>query len=97
MEKDGIKHKLISLQGKEEARISRTLLLGGKEVLQQLSEEEVSYAIVCKPSDNIGTNLSKFAVEIQEMLSEFGDIIVDNLCYELPPIRKINHHMDFVP
>ena len=27
------------------------------------------------------------------MLSEFGDIIVD----ELPPIRKISHHMDFIP
>ena len=30
------------------------------------------------------------------MLSEFGDIIVDNLPNELPPIRKISHHMDFI-
>ena len=30
------------------------------------------------------------------MLSEFGDIIVDDLPNELPPIRKINHHMDFI-
>ena len=34
LEKDGIKHKLIPLQEKEEARSSRTLLLGGKEFLQ---------------------------------------------------------------
>ena len=31
------------------------------------------------------------------MLSEFGDIIVDDLPNELPPIRKISHHMDFIP
>ena len=31
------------------------------------------------------------------MLSEFGDIIVYDLPNELPPIRKISHHMDFIP
>ena len=30
------------------------------------------------------------------MLSEFGDIIVDDLPNELPPIRKISHHMEFI-
>ena len=34
LEKDGIKHKLTPLQEKEEARSSKTLLLGGKEFLQ---------------------------------------------------------------
>ena len=38
LEKDEIKHKLIPLQEKEEAGSSRTLLLGGKEFLQQLSK-----------------------------------------------------------
>ena len=37
LEKDGIKHKLIPLQEKEEAGSSRTLLLGGKEFLLQLN------------------------------------------------------------
>lgn len=62
-----------------------------------MSKEEVSYAIVCKLTSNIETNLSNLPVEIQDMLSEFGDIIVDNLPNELPPIRKISHHMDFIP
>ena len=38
------------LQEKEESRSedrSMTLLLGGKEFLQQLNEEEVSCAIIC--------------------------------------------------
>ena len=30
------------------------------------------------------------------MLSEFGNIIVDDLPNELPPIRKISHHMYFI-
>ena len=34
LEKDGVKHKLIPLQTKDEAGSSRTLLLGGKEFLQ---------------------------------------------------------------
>ena len=53
LEKDGIKHKLMPLQEKEELGSedrSRTLLLGGKEFLQQLNQEEVSYAIICKLS-----------------------------------------------
>ena len=40
--------------------------------------------------------MSNFPVEIQDMLSEFGDIIVDDLPNELPPIRMISHHMDFI-
>ena len=48
LEKDGVKHKLIPLQAKDEARGPKTLLLGGKEFLQQLGREEVSYDIVCK-------------------------------------------------
>ena len=50
-EKDGIKHTLVPL--KEEIIVEtsspKVLLLGGKESLQQMKEEEVSYAVVCKP------------------------------------------------
>ena len=30
-------------------------------------------------------------------MRNFEDIIVDGLPSELPPVRKISHHMDFVP
>ena len=39
----------------------------------------------------------KLPVEIQDVLSEFRDIIVDDLPNELPPITNISHHMDFIP
>ena len=47
----GIQHTLLPLQegngaAKEEPK---TLVLNGKNFLQQMTEEEVSYAIVCKP------------------------------------------------
>ena len=99
LENDGVKHKLMPLQEKEESRSedkSKTLL-GGKEFLQQLNEEEVSYVIICKPEIVTKIYLLDFPIKIQDMLSEFGDIIVDDLRNELPPIRKISHHMDFIP
>ena len=100
LDKDGIKHKLMPLQYKGESGSkdnSRTLFLGVKEFLQQLNKEEVSYSIVCKPTGNIKEDLSNFPVEIQDILGKFGNIIVDDLPNELPPIRKISHHMDFIP
>ena len=34
---------------------------------------------------------------MQEMLENYCDIIVDDLPNELPPIRKISHHIDLIP
>ena len=68
LEKDGVKHKLIPLQAKDEAGSSKTLLLGGREFLQQLGREEVSYAIVYKPIDSVGMELSILPIELQNML-----------------------------
>ena len=62
-----------------------------------MSKEELSYSIVCKPTSNIETNLSNLPIEIQEILGKFGNIIADDIPNELPPIRKISHHMDFIP
>ena len=97
MEKDGIKHKLIPFQAKDEAASSKTLQLGGREFLQQLRKEEVSYAIVCKSNYNVRTNLSSLLVELRSMMRKFEDIIVDDLPSELPSVRKISHRMDFIP
>lgn len=68
LEKDGIKHKLIPLKAKDKAGSSKTLVLGGKEFLQQLGREKVSYAIVCKPVDSVGMELSSLPIELQNIL-----------------------------
>jgi len=76
----------------------KTLLLSGKEYLQQNEEDEVNFALICKPKVIItSTKISDLPMEIQEMLDNYCDIIVDDLCDESPPIRKISHHIDLIP
>ena len=41
--------------------------------------------------------LSSLPIELQSMLRNFEDMIVDDFPTELPPVRKISHHMDFIP
>ena len=75
----------------------KTFLLSRKEYLQQI-EEEVRFALVCKPKVVLtSTKISDLPIEIQEMLDNYCDIVVDDLPDELPPVRKINHQIDFIP
>lgn len=76
----------------------KTLLLSGKEYLQQMEEDEVSFALVCKPKVIItSTKVFDLPIEIQGMLDSYCDIIVDDFPDELPPVRKISHHIDLIP
>lgn len=98
--KDDINHTLL-LMGEEDASEKKTdpknLLLGGKEYLQQMEENEVNFAIIFKPKIIMtSTKVFDLPIEIQEMLDNYCDIIVDDLPNELPPIRRINHHIDLI-
>ena len=73
-------------------------MLSGKEYLQQIEKEELNYVVVCKPRVvTMKTNMTDLPEEIQEMLSDFSDIVVDDLPNELPPRRDISHQIDFIP
>eukprot|EP00253_Pinus_taeda_P023337 PITA_23337 len=100
-EKDGVNHTLLPLPeegGPRQKTDPKTLLLGGKEYLKQMKEGEVSYAVICKPKVIMtSTKVSDLPIEIQEMLESYYDIIVDDLPNELPPIRRISHHIDLIP
>ena len=73
-------------------------MLLGKEYLQQVEKAELNYAVVCKPRVVIvKTNVTDLPKKIQEMLSEYRDIVVDDLPNELPPRRDISHQIDFIP
>ena len=53
--------------------------------------------MVCKPRVvTVKTDVTDLPEEIQEMLSEYRDIVVDDLPNELPPRRNISHHIDFI-
>ena len=89
-EQNGIIHVLHPLQESGTARQSapKVLMLSGKEYLQQIEKEELNYVVVCKPRVvTMKNNMTDPPKEIQEMLSEFSDIVVDDLPNELPPRR----------
>lgn len=99
-EKDGIKHVLLPLQegSTVEQQETKVVMLTGKKYLQQLQEEELSYAVMCKPKVVITkTIFSNLPEEIQETLAKFGDIVVDDLPNEFPPKRYFSHQIDFIP
>ena len=57
----------------------------------------MNYAVVCKLRVvAMKANVTNLLEEIQEMLSEFSDIVVDDLSNELPPRRDISHQIDFI-
>lgn len=98
--KDGIKHTLVPIKEEDATEPSRTktLLIGGKQFVKQIEENEVNYSIVRRTRPMfLNTEKSELVVEIQELLKEFEDIVVDDLPYKFPPKRSISHHIDFIP
>eukprot|EP00253_Pinus_taeda_P014867 PITA_14867 len=98
--KDGVNHTLMPIEEEDTSKKPdpKTLLLSGKKYLQQMEEDEVIFALVCKPKVIItSTKVYDLPIEIQEMLDSYCDIIVDDLPDELPPIRKISRHIDLIP
>jgi hypothetical protein len=100
LEKEGRRHTLVPLKDEkvEEQTSPKVLLVKEKEFLEQLQEEEVSFAIVGKPRTIItNTRIDELPVEIQKLLEEYVDIVVDDFPDELPPVRSISHHIDLIP
>ena len=98
--KDGIDHTLILIkdEGTSTTPKPKTLLLSGKEHLQHVEEGKINFAIVCKSKVILtSTKNYDFPIEIKDMLSDYNDIIVDDLPDDLPPVRIINHHIDLIP
>jgi len=62
-----------------------------------MEEEEVSYAVVCKPKVVLLHNeIVDLPIEVQEFLHEFPYIVVDELPSEFPPKRSITHHINLI-
>ena len=65
--------------------------------LHQLKEDEVSFALICKPIVIItNTIIADLPIEVQELLNEFNDIIVEEFPNELPPVKSTSHHIDLI-
>lgn len=94
--KDGVKHKLKSLKGKEEKVCSATRIcfVDGKEFLKGMKHEHVCFSIIPKDSKE---EVEEAPVEVENMLREFFDIVSYNVPDGLPPMTKIGHQMNLVP
>ena len=89
---------LLQEEGTSETSDPKSLLMGGKEFLQQLKIEEVNFVIICKLIVVLtSTTIFDLHLKIQELLEEHHDIVVDDLPSELPPIRSINNNIDLIP
>jgi len=100
LEKEGKRHTLVPLKEEktEEQTSPKVLLVKEKEFLEQLQEEEVSFAIVGKPRTVItNTRIDELPAEIQKLLEEYVDIVVDDFPNELPLVRSISHRIDLIP
>ena len=40
---------------------------------------------------------SEIPLEVSDLLSEFGDVISDNVLEGLSPVRQISHQIDLIP
>jgi hypothetical protein len=71
----------------------------GKELLNEVKKkEDTQFIVVRKPKIVLtSTRIDDLPEEIQELLEEFGDIVVDKLPCSFPPIRSISHHIDLIP
>eukprot|EP00253_Pinus_taeda_P006938 PITA_06938 len=98
--KDGIKHTLVPIKEENTAEASgvKALLLGGKEFIKQIEDNEINFAVIRRPKAVVlHTQVSDLPEEVQRLLQDFGDIVVDDLPDELPPRRGISHCIDFIP
>jgi hypothetical protein len=71
-------------------------LLSMSSFLGEIAREDVVYALL--PCENSTTEENPdLPVEVQKMLTEFSDLMPEDLPPGLPPMRDIQHQIDLVP
>jgi hypothetical protein len=101
LEKNGRMHMSLPIKNQEVKTEMRNivLLMSGKGLIKEVKKkEDTQFIVVRKPKIVLtSTRIDDLPEEIQELLGDFADIVVDELCCSLPPIRSISHHIDLIP
>ncbi|XP_074298968.1 uncharacterized protein LOC141629960 [Silene latifolia] len=71
------------------------LLIDEAEMLRELKGEDDIYVLVAK--DMLGESEVTIPLEIQELLNDYEDVFPSELPSGLPPLRGIEHQIDFIP
>jgi hypothetical protein len=68
-------------------------LLAKREFIAEMLSSKVVYLLVNKES----SKEEKLPEEAKKLIDEFGDVFLEELPDELPPLRDIQHQIDLVP
>ena len=61
-------------------------------------DDEVGFSLISNPRDIPREAIvARFPIDIQGLLEQHVDIVVNDLSNELPLVRIISHHIDFIP
>ena len=80
-------------EGEKVCNSARICLVHGRKFLDGMKNQHMCYALIHK-KDKEGS--SEIPSKVLDLLSEFGDIIFDNVPKGLPPIKPISHQIDLI-
>ena len=69
-------------------------LVVGRKFLDGMKHQRMCYALIPRKNKE---RSSEIPIEVLDLLSEFGDVVFDNVPEGLPPVRKISHQIDLIP
>ncbi|KAI0498585.1 hypothetical protein KFK09_019474 [Dendrobium nobile] len=85
-----------SSPSKEPAKHAAIHLVAGTKLVQEWREHAPMFALVIT-EPNQDSELLDLPSDVAEFLDQYRDIIPKELPAELPPLRKIQHQIDFIP
>ena len=94
--KDGVFHKLKPLikEGEKVCNSARVCLVDGRKFLDGMKHQHMCYVLVPRKEKE---GSSEVPLQVSGILSEYGDVIFDNIPEGLPLVRKISHQIDLIP
>ena len=75
-------------EGERVCSSARVCLVDGRKFLDGMKHQHMCYALIPR-KDKEGS--SEVPLEVSGLLSEYEDVISDNILEGFPPIRKISH------
>ena len=81
-------------EGEKVCSSARICLVDGRKFLDGMKHWCMCYALIPR-KDKEGS--SEIPPEFSDLLSDFGDIISDNVPEGLPLVRQISHQIDLIP
>lgn len=88
--KDGFCHKQKPMikEGEKVCSSARICFVEGRKFLDGMNHQRMCYALIPRKEKEVS---SEIPPKVLDLLSDFGDIISDNVPEGLPPVRKTIH------